>query len=152
MHNRINVQGELPNKTDNITVYEHCTGRILVQIKYWCASTIIPYLIVELKHIGHVFITSELKIKLFCFFTKCAMVSIFIAVKNRYLNLSAVLKFADSKWGKPSRNEVMQPTISNNDSWPIFPYHVYNLADFENPFISVRGFIYLGILKKSFAF
>ena len=32
--NEINVQIELANKTDNRTVsLEHCTGRILVQIK-----------------------------------------------------------------------------------------------------------------------
>ena len=41
--------------------------------------------------------TSELKIKLFCFFTIRAMVWIFIAVKSRYLNLSAVLKFAKTQ-------------------------------------------------------
>ena len=37
----------------------------------------------------------------------------------------------------------MQPTTSNNDSRPIFPYHIYTLADFDNPFINGRGFIYL---------
>ena len=57
----------------------------------------------------------------------------------------------DSKWTKPSQNEVMQPTISN-DSRPIFPYHVHNQAGFDNPFINGRGFIYLGISKVSFTF
>ena len=32
------------------------------------------------------------------------------------------------------------------------PYHIYNQADFDNPFINERGFIYLGILKMSFSF
>ena len=38
----------------------------------------------------------------------------------------------DSEWTKTSRNEVMQPTASNNDSRQIFPYHVHKEADFEN--------------------
>ena len=51
-----------------------------------------------------------------------AMVWIFIAVKNRYLNLSAVLKFATTKkWTETSRNDVMQPKNSSSDSRPIFP-------------------------------
>ena len=58
----------------------------------------------------------------------------------------------DSKWTKTSRNEVMQPTTSNSDSRPIFPYHVHNQAGFDNPFINGRGFIYLGISKMSFIF
>ena len=58
----------------------------------------------------------------------------------------------DSKWIKVSRNKVMQPTTSNNDSRPIFPYHVHNQAGFDNPFINGRGFIYLGISKMSFTF
>ena len=49
--NEINVQGELADKTDNRTAsYKHRTGRILVQIKY-VVCTIIPYPIVEVKHI-----------------------------------------------------------------------------------------------------
>ena len=32
--NEINVQGELANKSDNLTVsYKHCTKRILLQVK-----------------------------------------------------------------------------------------------------------------------
>ena len=66
---------------------------------------IIPYPTVEVKHIWQVYVTSELKIKLFYFFTMCAMVWIFIAVKNRYLNLSAVLKFAKTQ-NKPKQAET----------------------------------------------
>ena len=55
---------------------------------------IIPYTTVEEKHIWQVYMTSELKMKLFCFLTIHAVVWIFVAVKNRYLNLLAVLKFA----------------------------------------------------------
>ena len=51
----------------------------------------------------------------------------------------------DSKGNKASRNEVMQPTTSSNDSRPIFPYYVHNQASFDNPFINGRGFIYLGM-------
>ena len=33
--NKVKVQEELANKTDNRTVpYKHCAGKILVQIKY----------------------------------------------------------------------------------------------------------------------
>ena len=47
---------------------------------------------------AQVYVTSELKIKLFCFFIMCAMVWIFAAVKNIYLlHLSAVLKFAKTQ-------------------------------------------------------
>ena len=70
------------------------------------------------------------KVGLFLYYT--LMIWIFITVKNRYLNLSVVIKFEDSKgthdtwygskWTKMSRNEVMQPTTRNNNSWPVFPY------------------------------
>ena len=52
---------------------------------------IITYMIVKVKN-WQVYVTSKLKIKLFCFLTVCTIVWIFIAVKNSYLNLSAVLK------------------------------------------------------------
>ena len=58
----------------------------------------------------------------------------------------------DSKWANTSRNKVMQPTTSNNDSRPIFSYHVHNEAGFDNLFINGRGLIYLGISKMSFTF
>ena len=71
-----------------------------------------------MKHIGQVYVTSELKIKLVYFFTICPMIYIFIAVKNGYLNLSAVLKFAKTQ---NELNEAMQPTTSYNDLRPVFP-------------------------------
>ena len=37
----------------------------------------------------------------------------------------------------------MQPATSNDDLRPVFPYHVHNQADFNNPFINGKGFIYL---------
>ena len=46
----------------------------------------------------------------------------------------------------------MQPITSSGDLRPIFHYHVQNQAGFDNPFINERGFIYLGISKKSFTF
>ena len=57
----------------------------------------------------------------------------------------------DSKWTETSRNEVIQFTASNKLR-PIFPYHVHNQADFDNPFINGRGCTYLGISKMSFTF
>ena len=59
------------------------------------ACKIIPYRTVE--DIWQVYVTSELKIELFYFFTISAMVWIFIAVKSRYLNFSALLKFATTQ-------------------------------------------------------
>ena len=44
------------------------------------------------------------------------------------------------------RNGVTKPGYA-----PIFPY-VYNHADFGNPFINRRAFIYLAISKLSFTF
>ena len=58
----------------------------------------------------------------------------------------------DLKWTKTSRNEEMQPTASNSDSRQIFPYHVHNQADIDNPFINGRSFIYFGISKMRFTF
>ena len=132
--NEVNVLGELENKADNCTV-------------------IIPYPTVKLKHIWQFYVTSELKIKLFCFFTIRAMIWIFIAVKKRYLNLSTVLKFAKTRnVPKTSRNEVMQPVTSNNNSRPIFPCHAHNQKDFDNSFNNGKGFIYLDISRKGFSF
>ena len=39
-----------------------------------------------------------------------------------------------------------------NPQRPVYPYHVHNLVDFDNPFVNGGGFIYLGILKMSFTF
>ena len=88
----INVQGEPANKIDNhIASCKHRTERI----QYKSSNgdcTIITYPAVEVKYTWQVYVTSELKIKLFCFFTVRTMVWIFIVVQNRYLNLSTVLK------------------------------------------------------------
>ena len=46
----------------------------------------------------------------------------------------------------------MQTTASNNDSRPVFPYHVHDQTDFDNPFINGRDFIYLSISKMTFTF
>ena len=97
-------------------------------------------------------LTSELKIKLFFFFIIRGIIRIFIAVKNRYLNLSAVLRFATTQ-NKPKRVETKpQAASTTNDSRPIFHYYAHNQTDFENLFINGRGFIYLGISKMSFTF
>ena len=51
-----------------------------------------PYPRVEEKHISQVYVTIELKMELFCFFTVGLMVCIF-----RYLNLSVLLKSATTQ-------------------------------------------------------
>ena len=60
---------------------------------------------------------------------------------------------------KASRNEETQPITSNNNSRPIFLYHVRNgagfdnnQAGFDNTFINGIYIIYLGISKMSFTF
>ena len=40
------------------------------------------------KHTWQVYVTSELKMKLFCFFTSRTMVWIFIGLEKRYLSFS----------------------------------------------------------------
>ena len=50
--------------------------------------------------------------------------------------------YNDSKWNKASQNEVMQPATSNNDSRPIFPYHVHNQASFDNSFINGHSLLF----------
>ena len=42
----------------------------------------------------------------------------------------------------------MQPTKSNSDSQPIFPYNVHNQLGFENLLFNRRGFISCDISKK----
>ena len=69
------------------------------------ACTIIPYPAIEEKHIRQVYVISELKKKLFCFCTIRAMVWIFIAMKYRCVNLSAVLKFVTTQ-NEPKRAEM----------------------------------------------
>ena len=60
--------------------------------------------------------------------------------------------FDDSKWTKTIEDQAMKPTTNKNDSRPIVPYHVHILESFDNPFISRRGFIYLGISDMNLTF
>ena len=90
--NEINVQGEPANKTDNCLVsYKHRIERVQYKLSN-ADCTIITYPAVEVKYTWQLYVTSELTKKLFSFFTVRTMVWNFIAVKNKYLNLSAVLK------------------------------------------------------------
>ena len=50
---------------------------------------------------------------LFCFFIIRAMVLIFMAIKNRYLNLSAVLKLATTQL-KMNQNEPKRSNATHN--------------------------------------
>ena len=108
---------------------------------------IIPYATVEVKHIWQVYVTSELKITLFCFFTISHSCE-----KQIFESFGSTKIRKDSKGTKTSWNEEMQPITSKNYSRPIFLYHVRKEADFENLFINRRGFILLGIPKMSFTF
>ena len=74
--------------------------------------TIIWYPRVGVKHTWQVYVTSELKIKLFCFFILSVMVRIFNVLENRYCTKI----FNNSKRTKTSWNEVMQFTTNNNHS------------------------------------
>ena len=89
---------------------------------------------------------------LFCLFIIRTMVWIFTVVKNRHLNLSAVLKLATTQNEPKTTTSRNEATASNNDSRPIFPYYDHSQTGSDNPFINERGFIYLGILKMSFIF
>ena len=81
--NEVNVQGELANKTDNGTVScKHRTGRILVQIKYRCLH---DHSIPESSGETH--------------------------LKNRYLNLSAILKFAKTQ---NEQNQLKRGNATHN--------------------------------------
>ena len=120
---RIRIVFLLNSKLSDSTEWNKSTGRISKQKQIIAQShisiiqggfqyklnngacTIIPYPTVEVNHIRQVYVGSELKIKLFYFFTIRAMVSVFIAAKNRYLNLSAVLKFAAIQ-NKPKQAET----------------------------------------------
>ena len=53
----------------------------------------------------------------------------------------------NSKRTKTSRNEVMQPTASNNHLQPNFSKLCQQPERFDQPFINGIGFIYFGILK-----
>ena len=88
------------------------------------------------------------KCVLFLYYTHHSM-NFHSCIKQIFKSFGCTKIRNDSKWTKTSRNEVMQPTTSNNDSLPIFPYHVHNQTGFDDRFINGRGFIYLGISKIS---
>ena len=81
-------------KRSILNVVDPPLERILVQIKEWCLYSYSKANSIEVKHIWQIYITNELKTKLLCFFIIRTIVWIFIAVKNRYLNLSSVRKLA----------------------------------------------------------
>ena len=45
----------------------------------------------------------------------------------------------DSKRTKTNRNQVMQPTTLNSDSWLSFSYNVHSQAGFDNPFTNEKA-------------
>ena len=88
---------------------------------------------------------------MFLYYTRHGMN--FYSCEKRIFKFVSCTKICNgSKWTKTNGNRKMQPTASNIDSRPIFPYHVHNQACFDNPFINGRSFIYFGTSKKIFAF
>ena len=81
--------------------------------------TIILYLKLGMKHIWQVYVTSELKIKLFCLFILSTIAWIFMGMENKSTYCPNI--WNNSKRTKTSRNEVMEPTTSNKHSQPIVP-------------------------------
>ena len=75
--------------------------------------TIIRYPRVGVKYTWQVNVSSELKLKLFCFFTLRTMVWIFIDLVKRYLSFSSIKIRNNSEQTKTSRKKVMQLTSSN---------------------------------------
>ena len=66
-----------------------------------------------MKHIKQVYVTSELKIKLFCFFTYTRQAMNFHSCEkqiSKYFGFSKIRK--DSKGTKTSRSKVMQTTTT----------------------------------------
>ena len=51
-----------------------------------------------------------------------------------------------------AKTEVRNSRVMKLSYTLVFPYHVHNQADFDNPFVNGRGFIYLDISMMSFTF
>ena len=80
---------------------------------------IIWYPKVGVKHTWQVYVISELKIKLFCFFILSTIAWIFIGMENTSIDCTKIRN--NSKRNKKSRSEVMQSTTSNNHLQLIVP-------------------------------
>ena len=115
-------------------------------------TTIIWYPKVGVKHTWQVYVTSELKIKLFTFFILSTNVWIFIGMKNRYLSIDCTKICNNSKQTKTSRNEVMQPTTSHNHSWPIVPKPCPQLGRFWQACYKRKWLYLLGYFENGFYF
>ena len=73
-------------------------------------------------------------------------------MENRYLSIDCTKTRNNSKRTKASRNEVIQPTTSNNHSRPIVSKPCPQAGRFVKPAINRRGFIYFGVSKMVFTF
>ena len=51
-----------------------------------------------------------------------------------------------------AKTEVRNSRVTKLSDTLGVPYHVHNQADFDNPFVNGRGFIYLDISMMSFTF
>ena len=93
---------------------------------------IIPYPTVEVKHIQQVYVTSELKIKFFCFLTYASHNMNFYCCEKQIFKSSGCTEISA---GFGSQNEPKPAeTKYCNSQRPVFHCHVYNQALFDNPF------------------
>ena len=112
----------------------------------------ISYPTIQEKHSWQVRGTSEIKkIISFLDYTPHGM-NFHSCEKQIFKSFSCTKICNKSKWTKTSRGEVMQPTIRNSDSRPVFSYDVHSQPCFDIPFINGRSFIYFGISKMNFIF
>ena len=111
--NEINVLGKLPNKTDNVPSRINFLKRSFQHKTNNGVCRNVRYPRVGVKRLWQVYVTSELKIKLFCLFTFHNVVWIFIGVGKRYLCFSYTKILNSSKRSKLKQNEEMKPKTSN---------------------------------------
>ena len=70
-----------------------------------------------MKHTWQVYVTSELKIKLFCFFILSTMVRIFIGMENRYLTIDCT-KIRNNLQGRIQRFWKRVALYVSHHGWP----------------------------------
>ena len=128
-----------PNKKKNTYIHANDGGCTII----WCPE-------LGVKHTRLVYVISELKIKLLCFFILSIIAWIFICMENTSIDCTKICN--NSKRTEARINEVMQPTTSNNHIRnQMLLNHVLNQASFAKPVINGRDFIYLGISKMIFS-
>ena len=93
----------------------------------------------DVKHTSQAYVTTELKIKMFCFFVLSTIALIFIGMEN---SISIVLKFAIiSSEAKRAEMTQWNPQPAINILNQLLPNHVHNKTGFWKPVINGRDFI-----------